>query len=217
MNIIESIKNNLWPALGTICGIVVGAAVNFWENRSIFRQNSCYANALPSALKVINDFREDQRKGPLFSSTFPIYTYPAICFTAWNLYKQKNEESRKIAERQLYDIFVRTLINGVARTGVANVIRYTSQVYIDPRIVDISGHAMNQTLMTIHAVNSMQTFSKIGTPFQQKCNAMILLILSVGDLAWMYNTTRNCHSIIDVAAGVAVATLAFFAVRAFKL
>ncbi|HSW85963.1 MAG TPA: hypothetical protein VLG49_00525 [Rhabdochlamydiaceae bacterium] len=212
MNLIQSIKNHAWPALGTIGGIVVGAAVNLWEHRSIFFKNPCYAHALHPAFEAINNIREDQHKGPIFSSTFPVYTYPAICFTIWNLYKG-NEESRKIAERRLNDLFIKTFINGALRTGISHMLRFISQQFLNERYVDISGHAMNQTLMTIHAVNSLQTFSNIGTPFQKKCYSYILLALSVTDFAWMYKTIAHCHSIIDVAAGVAIAASSFFAIK----
>lgn len=216
MNLIQSIKNHGWAALGTIGGIVMGAAVNLWESRSIFFKNPCYAHALHPVFKAINNIREDQHSGPIFSSTFPVYTYPAICFTIWNLRKEKNEESRKIAEQRLNDIFVKALCIGALRTGIAGIVRFHTQSLLDQRDVDVSGHAINQTLMTIHAVNSLQAFSSIGTPFQKKCYSYILLALSLTDAVWMYNTTANCHSVIEVAAGVSIAAFAFFAIQACK-
>jgi hypothetical protein len=76
--------------------------------------------------------------------------------------------------------------------------------------LDVSGHAIAQTLLCLNATRSMQAISANGTSGQRIPFAVLVAAISITDAAWMYTTTGHCHAVAEVVVGAGMAYLIHF-------
>lgn len=231
MNIVTPFQNHGWAAAGAIGGIIAGAAANLWKSGSLF-ENDLRTCRNPfngfDPFILINNFRESDLKfinhNPLaptpFNWIYPtVHIVPMLGYSIWNIYKQKTDEkgSQSFAERGWSQISKNVMYPALHTTLLTIPSLIIRALFLSRTMtIDVSGHAIVQGALTIHAINSLQAIAETGTSNQKKLHSIICAIVALSDAIWMYNTTASCHSVADVACGIVNVSLVHFGIQASK-
>jgi hypothetical protein len=233
MNGVEQFKNYGWVGAGLAGGVITGAIVNFSNTGSLLEKGSNESENFFnnfSSLISIHDFREDdlkflRSKNPfaptLFSWFYPmVHVIPMLGYSIYNIYTQKSSDEQDIkafAKRCWFQIS-KNVIYPSLHTSLLSAFSLCFRDYLIftrnfPKDIRPSGHAIVQQALVIHAINSLESIEKIGSLNQKKLHSTVCAIISVSDAIWLYNTTANRHSIVDVISGLALATIGHLALK----
>lgn len=233
MNIINQIRDHGWVAAGAIGGVIAGTAAKFLNRNLPFQKEpKTVAHSVSAALFCsINNLRERDREfmrknflAPTpFNWFYPTaHVVPMLGYSIYNAYTKKDlqeEDLGSIASRGWTQITM-NVIDPSLHTSMLTlsslfIVRDIVSKKLLPRGVDISGHAIIQGALLIHALNSLQAIARTGSVNQQKLHAIICSMISVTDAVWMYNTARY-HSLADIASGYAIVGLTHLGIEIAK-
>lgn len=206
---------------GTISGIVSGAISNIANSFSFFSHSiqDCRDFSSTTMFGPISNWREKQFKGYLV----PFFPLPLIALTSLfaigNAFKKEVNVPRtamSVAKKMtgnLYKMTVSPLLRNISANLIAFTLRGLFQDEFGKRFgIDVSGHAVLHFVYLAYIYNSLVSLSEVVSSNQAVLALIPLALLSFTEVAWMYNTTANCHSVADVVTGLAFGSLATLAV-----
>lgn len=235
MNIVQQFKNYGWVAAGSISGIIAGATVNLLESRLLLGEKSASHNFINDcgAFSAINRLRESDlsflRKCLFFPTPFSwfypaVHVVPMLGYSIYNMCTKKAGDEKE----QEIDLFPKKCWSQISKNVIYPSLHTTmltiSSIFardvlcgkILPQSIDVSGHAIVQGALTIHAINSLQAIGETGTANQKKVHAVISAITSLSDAIWMYKTTTKHHTVADMVIGVALVSLVHCGIQVSK-
>lgn len=213
--------NNYLPTVGIFTGMIAGGISNLWKSHSIFELPDSCKNHLSGIYFVdkINEFRDREynfSKDNILTPSAFNYLYPAVhiipmlAFSVFNTVMNHEAGQTGITSflkrgwHQLSNNVMYPILNSAGLLVISELSRYILNTVLLNK-VDISGHALNQMILTLHAVKSLQGISSTGAPVQKKIyTAFCLGAVGLSDAIFMFNNINYCHSVMDVALAVTI-------------
>lgn len=214
-----------WVAAGAFGGAVLGAGAHLWRTGSLLDgsgdcpRKGFYTGLLPG----INQFREMDLRAdrfPLFlPGMSPVLVIPSAIFSIWNAAKPggQPEPGVKGFFKRCWSQLSSNVVYPSLHASIAGFstawLRFKALDGIGRSMgLDISGHAILQTALSINIAQALGAIRENGGPRQRRALSLLAGTIALTDAVWMYNTTAHCHSVGDVATGMALSILAHFGV-----
>ncbi len=205
---------------GTAVGFAAGTISSLINYKSLNHRSKrdCWDYDNWPVLGPMNTWREKQFR----SHSISMFFIASVLFAAYNGLK-KNEENElrtpfKVllkSEVNFWSLCVSPYFNGESAFILVMIIRQCIKIPAEDKFdIDVSGHACIHLVNLFTKLAILETIQKMGA--SSKINAIFLGVLGAGafvEIPWTFNTTANCHSILDVVTAAAIASISHFFVN----
>jgi len=226
MNFINTCKQNLWTAAGTMVGLAAGAAVHLARTGSFADTNKklCLDAVDNIFISKIHEFREFRLAhksnlafsgGILLNPILPVlYVAPMIAFAIRNATKSSKEQKAGIKDTNVANI--KEIGKNILIPTINSVSLFLGLSGLKVRAmqgrsfgVPVSGHVIYHLSLSLYGAKCLQELRTSGTETQRKAFGLMLVAVGVTDLVQMYLTAESCHSVNEIAETLGGAMMLF--------
>jgi hypothetical protein len=183
---------------GITLGLLAGSIVNFLQNQSFSSRSmiDCIRFSYLPVLGEINDLRES------YALLWSWIMLPTMAFALSNA-ERRRQESGSLCNSFLAIKPVLTTVLASSSVLLGGLyLRQTVAPYIPS--VDISGHVVKAVVQNYFCTALLRQTEQTFEPSQNSIIKGAVIIRSMTDLPWTFNTAAYCHTIADVVSAVAI-------------
>lgn len=203
MNFYSQVKDHIWVSAGCVAGLTAGMSANLLRSGSLLGKSySVCSNAFNG----------------LFNPSIPfIHTVPMLASSLWNTFNPNPSQKGKSLLNRGWQNLSTQVINPLIHQNVLLGGSLLARHLLSSASINPSGHVIFHAANTLNAIKSLEGLSHTESPKQKKIYSILNIGIALTDAAWLYNSAANCHSVTDIASGVACVAIGLFGLETGKI